>query len=130
MAGWWQRLFGGAREQDGVQWTTTEALATALNQGDPVLILDVRGADEVRGPLGAIPGMLNLPLDELPRDLGKLPRGRPIVVVCRTDRRSARAAAMLRDAGFKTVAVLAGGMERWSSEGRPCRPEPSAGNGS
>lgn len=129
MAGWWPRLFGGTRDQDGVQWTTTEAVAATLDQGDPVLILDVRGTDEVRGPLGAIPGALNLPLDQLPRDFGRLPRERPIVVVCRTDRRSARAAAMLRDAGFKTVAVLAGGMERWSAEGHPCQPEPSAGNG-
>lgn len=125
MAAWWRRLFGGEPDRRGSQWTTTAALAAALDRADPVLVLDVRGAEERRGRLGAIPGALNMPLDELAQRLGALPRQQPIVVVCKTDKRSARAAAMLRDAGFDAVAVLAGGMERWTAEGRPHRPEPS-----
>jgi rhodanese-related sulfurtransferase len=42
-----------------------------------------------------------------------------IVAVCRTDKRSAKAAEALRAAGFGKVAVLRGGMERWRSEGYP-----------
>ncbi len=130
MAAWWRRLLGGETDRQGSGWTTTAALAAALNRADPVLVLDVRGADEFRGPLGAIPGALNLPLDALAQGLGTLPRQQAIVVVCKTDKRSARAAAMLVDAGFEAVAVLAGGMERWSAEGRPRRPEPPPESGS
>jgi hypothetical protein len=37
-----------------------------------------------------------------------------ITVVCRTERRSAAAEAILRSAGFENVAALRGGMERWN----------------
>lgn len=129
MAAWWQRLFGGRQDQGAPRWMSTATLAALIEQPDPPLILDVRGADEVAGPLGAIPGSLNLPLAELGNGLGRLPRGRAIVAVCKTDRRSARAAEMLAQAGFAEVAVLAGGMERWAAEGRPRRTEPSLGAG-
>ncbi len=119
MAAWWQRLFGAGQDQGSLRWLTTEALAGLMAQPEPPLILDVRGPDEVAGPLGAIPGSLNLPLGALGDGIGRLPRDRAIVTVCKTDKRSARAAALLAEAGFAEVAVLAGGMERWSAEGRP-----------
>ena len=37
-----------------------------------------------------------------------------IIVVCRTDRRSMKAAVLLTKAGFADVAVLRGGMEQWN----------------
>ena len=40
-----------------------------------------------------------------------------ITIVCRTDKRSANASAMLRAAGFEQVSVLRGGMERWNALG-------------
>ena len=40
-------------------------------------------------------------------------KDRPITLVCRTDKRSASAAAILREAGFRDVRVLRGGMEQW-----------------
>jgi rhodanese-related sulfurtransferase len=44
-------------------------------------------------------------------------RQQPIVVVCKTDRRSARAAAELLAAGLKDVAVLRGGTDGWHQRG-------------
>ena len=41
----------------------------------------------------------------------------PIVVVCKTDRRSARAAAELLAAGLKDVTVLRGGTDGWHQRG-------------
>src|SRR6516165_11195126 len=46
-------------------------------------------------------------------------KDRPVILVCRTDKRSATAAALLRDAGFRDVEVLRGGMERWNQKGLP-----------
>ena len=37
----------------------------------------------------------------------------PIIVVCKTDRRSARAATQLQAAGLRNVAVLRGGTDGW-----------------
>jgi rhodanese-related sulfurtransferase len=83
----------------------------------------VRGADEFAGPLGHIAGASNLPVGELPDRLTQINalKDKPIILVCRTDKRSANAAALLRDAGFRDVRVLRGGMERWRALGFEAR---------
>ena len=90
------------------------ALATRLERDDAPLILDVRGPDEFTGPLGHIRAATNVPLIELPAHLHDLVReNRPVVVVCKKDRRSSMAAQQQQDAGLSDVSVLRGGMERW-----------------
>ncbi|TWS96830.1 rhodanese-like domain-containing protein [Reyranella sp. CPCC 100927] len=86
----------------------------------PVLI-DVRGADEFDGPLGHIDGAVNVPVDAIVDGSADLTRWREreIVLVCRTDKRSARAADNLMAAGFPRIAVLRGGMESWNALGLP-----------
>ena len=101
-------------------WIEAPALAASLRQDTPPLILDVRGPDEFTGPLGHIAGATNLPLDELPARLPELARDeRPVVVVCKTDRRSSTAARQLREVGVSDVRVLRGGMEIWRELGLP-----------
>jgi rhodanese-related sulfurtransferase len=41
------------------------------------------------------------------------------VLVCKTDKRSASAAALLEAAGFRDVFVLRGGMVCWNEAGMP-----------
>jgi glyoxylase-like metal-dependent hydrolase (beta-lactamase superfamily II)/rhodanese-related sulfurtransferase len=83
-----------------------------------VRVLDVREPDEFTGPLGHIRGALLVPLGELARRAGELPKDKPIVAVCRAGSRSAHATAILQKAGFSEVANLPGGMLRWRGEGR------------
>jgi rhodanese-related sulfurtransferase len=61
---------------------------------------------------------LNLPVGALPNRLMEIKAlaDRPIILVCRTDKRSAGAAAILREAGFRDVRVLRGGMQQWNQE--------------
>jgi len=47
-----------------------------------------------------------------------------IVLVCRTDKRSATAARTLRAAGFTQVNVLRRGMEEWNESGLPTQTAP------
>jgi glyoxylase-like metal-dependent hydrolase (beta-lactamase superfamily II)/rhodanese-related sulfurtransferase len=82
-------------------------------------IVDVREPDEWAGPLGRIAGARAIPLGELAARVGELDRVRPVVTVCRSGARSARAAALLQKAGFAEVANLAGGMLRWRADGLP-----------
>jgi rhodanese-related sulfurtransferase len=85
-----------------------------------LVVLDVRGPDEFSGPLGHIREAKNMPLDELSAHLPDLVRdNRPVVVVCKTDRRSSMAAQQLQQAGMADVSVLHGGMERWRVLGLP-----------
>jgi len=82
-------------------------------------VVDVRGPDEFVGPLGHIPGALNIGLDDIPNWIRQTEtaKGLPIVAVCQTDKRSARAAQLLRGAGYSEVFVLRNGMEGWHRAG-------------
>jgi phage shock protein E len=75
------------------------------------LLLDVRSEDEFRAE--HIPGARNVPLSKISADLAQLgSKGRPIVVYCRSGRRSAEATGVLKRAGFTTVYDL-GPMSAW-----------------
>lgn len=103
------------RSQPSADWIEVEELAARLADGN-IAVVDVRGPDELLGPLGHIVGARNLPLAELTGRLDTLAalRDQPVVLVCRTDKRSSAAAQTLRGNGFRQVSVLRGGMERWN----------------
>jgi sulfur dioxygenase len=81
-----------------------------------VQIVDVREPDEFNGPLGHVPGAVLLPLGQLANSVEKISRDQPVVIVCRSGARSARATLMLGKAGFERVANLSGGMLRWRAQ--------------
>jgi uncharacterized membrane protein YdjX (TVP38/TMEM64 family)/rhodanese-related sulfurtransferase len=113
------RLIG--RLRGSVSWIEVGDLKRGLDSGEAVTIIDVRGTDEFTGPLGHISTALNIPVAELNgrlAELGGLERT-PIVLVCRTDKRSAAAAQTLRSAGFLQVSVLRRGMEQWNEAALP-----------
>ncbi|MEU9717161.1 rhodanese-like domain-containing protein [Streptomyces sp. NPDC047976] len=69
-------------------------------------VLDVRP----ERPEGGIPGTLAVPLAELPRRLGELPRDRETWTVCESGRRATIAASLLDRAGIPVRAVIRGGV--------------------
>jgi uncharacterized membrane protein YdjX (TVP38/TMEM64 family)/rhodanese-related sulfurtransferase len=115
------RLVRRMRRQEQPKWIEADELASLLKEGPGIALVDVRGADEFTGPLGHIADAANLPVGELPKRLAKINalKDRPVILVCRTDKRSATAAALLCDAGFRDVGVLRGGMEQWNQMGLP-----------
>ncbi len=126
---WRARARSGSGAND-VSWIEPGNLDDRLSRGPVPVIIDVRGLDEFTGLLSHIPQARNLPVGELAErlhDLGTL-KDSPIVLVCRTDRRSAAASAVLHGAGFRDVHVLRGGMERWNQEGRATANLPSRAN--
>jgi rhodanese-related sulfurtransferase len=117
MAGFLSRVFGaGTRERT---WIDTDELRQLLDRGG-VLLIDVRQPEEYASPPGHLPGAINVPLGDLANRTAELAAQRkPIVLVCQTDRRSARAAAELRAAGRRDVMVLRGGTSAWHANGLP-----------
>ncbi len=73
-------------------------------------LVDVREPAEVE--LGAIPGAVNLPLDELRGRAGELDSTRPVVAYCRVGMRGYVAERILRAKGFD-VYNLSGGYLAW-----------------
>ncbi|HAQ9610248.1 TPA: rhodanese-like domain-containing protein [Enterococcus faecium] len=94
-----------------------EITVTEANRRRPTSqILDVREDDEIA--TGMIPGAIHVPLGQLGQRLSELSHTQPIVVVCRSGRRSAAAATALTGAGF-AADTMAGGMDAWTHAGLP-----------
>ena len=95
--------------------TVSAPQAAALADGGAVL-LDVREPQEWQA--GHAPRARHIPLGQIARRAGELPKGRAVVTVCRSGARSARAAALLAADG-REVSNLAGGMHAWARAGLP-----------
>jgi SulP family sulfate permease len=79
------------------------------------MVVDVREPREFQQ--GHVPRAQLVPLPDLLSELPALPQERPLILVCRTGRRSTRAAWMLKNKGYGNVAVLRGGMVAWEASG-------------
>jgi len=117
------RLIARLRQKPMMQVT---GLKASLDAGEPLLVLDVRTAADFDGEQGHIHGAMNLPLEAIPQGLADLGEDlqRPIALVCRTDRRSAKAAVLLAQRGFTRVQVVQGGMTAWLDHGWPVERNP------
>ncbi|MGH7045641.1 MAG: rhodanese-like domain-containing protein [Stellaceae bacterium] len=120
------RLF--CRRKDAAAWIEIPELERRVAAGDDFVLIDVRRPEEFTAPPGHLPGAINIPLGDLPSRTEELmaqcriarcrtASGRPIVLVCKSDRRSAQAAAALLAAGLQDVAVLRGGTDAWHRQG-------------
>jgi rhodanese-related sulfurtransferase len=81
---------------------------------DGAVLLDVREPGEWAA--GHSPSAQHLPLADVTPE--KLPAGSLVVTVCRSGARSAKAAALLAQAGID-VRNLTGGMTAWAAAGLP-----------
>ncbi len=81
------------------------------------LLIDVREPWEVA--LCRIDGALPIPLGDVERRAGELPRDRALVTVCHHGGRSQHAAMLLARAGFAQVHNMTGGVDAWALEVDP-----------
>ena len=119
MPGFLSRLLRRPRTAEAA-WIVISELQRRLSEGGPLVLIDVRGPDEFNAPPGHLPGAINIPLPELSDRVAEVAaHQRPVVLVCKTDRRSARAAEALLSAGLDDVAILRGGTDGWHQQGLP-----------
>src|SRR5438132_6131468 len=97
-----------------------EELKRALDAGEDIFVLDVREPHEYQ--ICNIGGHL-IPLGELPKRVHELDSSREIVAHCRSGVRSAKAVDFLRQAGFRKVRNLAGGILAWADRVDPKMPK-------
>jgi len=88
-----------------------EELKGRISGGNAPVILDVRTRREFA--MGHIEGAINMPVDELRSNIGKLDRDSEIVVHCRTSYRSYLAYRILKNNGFNNVKNLNGSYLSW-----------------
>ncbi len=81
------------------------------------VLVDVREAYEWRD--GHAKGARHIPLGELTRRAGELPKDRDILVICRSGSRSRTAAQLLQRAGYERVVNVQGGTMAWLRHALP-----------
>jgi rhodanese-related sulfurtransferase/DNA-binding transcriptional ArsR family regulator len=106
----------GARNE--LEPVTRQELARRLQQGEELVVLDVRPAEEYAA--GHLPGAVSIPISELRRRLAELPRDREIVAYCRGPfcAFAHDAVQVLADAGL-TARRLEDGLPEWQADGLP-----------
>jgi len=78
-------------------------------------VIDVREPHEWEGELGCIDIAERIPQARVASTAGNWDRGTPLLLVCRSGRRSRNVAATLIDMGFSNVSNLTGGMIAWNA---------------
>ncbi|ABQ89139.1 MULTISPECIES: molybdopterin-synthase adenylyltransferase MoeB [unclassified Roseiflexus] len=100
---------------------TPAEVADWLHSDNPPFLLDVREPNEWE--ICHIPGAVRISVNELAERMNELDSAVEMVVYCRSGVRSARAVELLRQAGFRKVKNMAGGILRWSDEVDPSVPK-------
>lgn len=88
-----------------------------LKSDSNIVVLDVRTPEEFTGSLGKIESAINIPvqvLDQRIKELEKF-KDKEILVICRTQNRSAVAVDYLKRAGYNAKNIL-GGMVEYSKK--------------
>lgn len=103
-----KELFGGKQVKVDVAWQ--------LASGQEAVLLDVRTRTEWKQ--GHVPGAMHISLESLQTQMGRLPRDRQILAICRSGSRSVQAVGLLRAEGLDALNVR-GGMIAWNRAGLP-----------
>ena len=117
--------FCGIRGEEAPVSTTVpeiqpEELKRRIDAGENIFVLDVREPHEYQ--ICNLNGYL-IPLGDLPKRMNELDSSREIVAHCRSGVRSGKAVDFLRQAGFRKVKNLAGGILAWADRVDPRMPK-------
>ncbi len=93
--------------------------AQVMKRLDTMIVIDVRETDEYQQ--GALPDARFLPRGILERDIATVvaDKSAELVLYCSAGGRSALAAVALTQMGYERVVSMAGGFDRWKTEGLP-----------
>jgi molybdopterin/thiamine biosynthesis adenylyltransferase/rhodanese-related sulfurtransferase/molybdopterin converting factor small subunit len=104
----------------GIPEVSVEELQKMRESGEDFVLVDVREPHEVS--ICAFPESVRIPLGTLPQQVHRLSTADAIVVHCKTGGRSAKAVEFLRQAGYRKVKNLAGGIHAWAERIDPTMP--------
>lgn len=85
-----------------------------MEQSKNRLLIDVREPDEYKS--GFIPGAKNIPLSQLEKRIGEIPKDRDVLLYCHSGMRSKSAARILSKQGYTRLAHLQGGVSSWKGK--------------
>jgi molybdopterin/thiamine biosynthesis adenylyltransferase/rhodanese-related sulfurtransferase/molybdopterin converting factor small subunit len=92
-----------------------------IDRGDSFVLIDVREPHEYQ--ICRIPSAKLIPLGDLPKRVNELDSAAEIVAHCKSGMRSAKAVEFLKQAGFRKVRNMKGGILAWSDKVDPTVPK-------
>lgn len=95
-----------------IREVTVQELKARRDRGETPLVIDVREDWELQ--LARIPGVVHVPMNQIPARLGEFDREAEAIIMCHAGGRSLRVAQYLANQGFTNVVNLAGGIAAWS----------------
>ncbi len=93
---------------------SVQELKEKIDKGEDFILLDVREPQEYNFSRIREKEAMLVPLMRLPSIADKLPKDKPIYVICRSGNRSLQATLWLLEKGFKNVKNVEGGILAWS----------------
>lgn len=88
-----------------------------LSQLEDVQLVDVRTPEEYTE--GHIEGFQNIDFfaDSFQDDIEKLDKSKPVIIYCKSGRRSGECSKLMEEKGFTKIYDLEGGIEKWKYKG-------------
>src|ERR1700744_2022912 len=96
-----------------MQEISAKELKEKLDKGEDFQLIDVR--EEFEYETSNLGGLL-IPLGGIVIEADKVAKDKPVVVMCRSGRRSAAAIMQLEQMGYTNLSNLAGGILAWQQE--------------
>ena len=115
VAGIWWVLSSAAFAASYKDVTSVEA-KKLLDKGG-VFLLDVRTPQEFQQ--ARLQGAVLIPVDQVEKRLGEIPRNKPVMVYCAVGSRSRPVADFLGQKGFRTLYHMSDGIVGWYRNGLP-----------
>jgi membrane protein DedA with SNARE-associated domain/rhodanese-related sulfurtransferase len=114
---WWERMRFYATLR--MARINVDELYQLMEAGTAPLVVDVRSPTAVLLDPRRIPGALHVPLHEVEKHVGHLPRDREIIAYCTcpNEASAAQVAKLLMNSGFRRVRPLHGGLDAWVAAG-------------
>ena len=114
-----EQLVAEAQEQIG--HTAAETLKSAIDNNEPVVILDVRDKEQYEAE--HLPGAISLPRAAIELEIDELvpDQDTHIVAHCGGNTRGSLSAHTLQIMGYENASVLTGGFRGWKAAGLPTK---------
>src|SRR5688572_9437257 len=105
------RLFGSPSPSPVAAPAVVDVHEARRRQAAGAVLVDVREPAEWR--TGHAPNATLIPLGTLTQRLAEIPRGRDVLLICRSGNRSGTAQRQLLQLGYQQVFNVTGGMNAW-----------------
>jgi len=111
-------VFVSCKEEpkEGIELVTPEEMQE-LSELDDVQVVDVRTPEEYKEGHIANSQNINYFSDDFDREIRQLDKSKPVIVYCKSGKRSGKCVDKMKEAGFVKIYDLDGGIAKWKYKG-------------